>query len=45
MLTYGRDHIHGNDSFFLQKITTNDLGKIESGQAQYSAMCYEDGGL
>ncbi len=42
----GEITVCGSDSFsFLQKITTNDLGKIENGQAQYSAMCYEDGGI
>ena len=38
--------ISGADSFdFLQKITTNDLSKLQIGQAQYSVMCYEDGGI
>ena len=38
--------ISGNDAFaFLQKLTTNDLGKLQVGQAQYSVMCYEDGGI
>ena len=40
----GEITVCGSDSFsFLQKITTNDLGKIENGQAHYSAMCYENG--
>ncbi len=26
-------------------VTINDVGKIEVGQAQYSAMCYGDGGI
>lgn len=30
---------------FLQKMTTNDVSKIEVGQAQYSALCKEDGGV
>jgi aminomethyltransferase len=30
---------------FLNKITTNDVSKLEIGQVQYSAMCYPDGGL
>ena len=31
--------ISGNDAFaFLQKLTTNDLGKLQVGQAQYSVM-------
>ena len=28
----------------LQKLLTNDVSKLEDGQAQYTAMCYEDGG-
>lgn len=28
---------------FLQKITLNDLSKMEIGQAQYNAFCYENG--
>ena len=30
---------------FLQKMTINDVEKLQVGQAQYSAMCYPDGGL
>ncbi len=29
---------------FLQKMMTNDISKIKDGGAQYTAMCYEDGG-
>ncbi|ARK31421.1 glycine cleavage system aminomethyltransferase GcvT [Halalkalibacter krulwichiae] len=29
---------------FLQKLMTNDVSKIVDGQAQYTAMCYENGG-
>ncbi|WP_432355350.1 glycine cleavage system aminomethyltransferase GcvT [Sporosarcina sp. A2] len=29
---------------FLQKLVTNDVSKLVDGQAQYTAMCYEDGG-
>ncbi|MEC2056896.1 glycine cleavage system aminomethyltransferase GcvT [Peribacillus psychrosaccharolyticus] len=29
---------------FLQKIMTNDVQKLTDGRAQYSAMCYENGG-
>lgn len=29
---------------FLQKLLTNDISKIKDGQAQYTAMCYPDGG-
>ena len=30
---------------FLQKITVNDVSKLTPGKAQYSAMCFEDGGI
>jgi len=30
---------------FLQKLTINDVSKLEVGQAQYSAMCFEHGGI
>lgn len=30
---------------FLQKIMTNDVSKLVNGQAQYTAMCYENGGI
>jgi aminomethyltransferase len=30
---------------FVQYITTNDASKLIDGQVQYSAMCYEDGGI
>ena len=29
----------------IQKVTINDASKLEPGKAQYSAMCYEDGGI
>ncbi|GAA0350709.1 glycine cleavage system aminomethyltransferase GcvT [Bacillus horti] len=29
---------------YLQKMLTNDVAKIQDGQAQYSIMCYPDGG-
>jgi aminomethyltransferase len=29
----------------VQKLTINDISTLEVGQAQYSAMCYEDGGI
>ncbi len=29
---------------FLQKMVTNDVSKLQDGQAQYTAMCYVDGG-
>ena len=38
--------ISGPDAFsFLQKITTNDLKQLKFGQAQYSLMCNENGGI
>lgn len=30
---------------FLQKLTVNDVSKLQQGRAQYSAMCYDDGGI
>lgn len=30
---------------FLQKLTVNDVAKLAAGQAQYSLMCYPDGGV
>lgn len=30
---------------FLQQITTNDVSKLSDGQAQYTLMCYPDGGV
>ncbi|OEC03233.1 glycine cleavage system protein T [Lysinibacillus sphaericus] len=30
---------------FLQNLLSNDIAKIATGQAQYNAMCYEDGGV
>ncbi len=29
----------------VQKVTINDAAKLQIGQVQYSAMCYEDGGI
>jgi aminomethyltransferase len=41
----GEITVQGEDSLeYLQKLLTNDVSKLKSGQAQYSAMCYEDGG-
>ncbi|WP_342543494.1 glycine cleavage system aminomethyltransferase GcvT [Paenisporosarcina sp. FSL H8-0542] len=37
--------VRGEDSLvYLQKLLTNDVSKLQDGQAQYNAMCYEDGG-
>ncbi|TBL80574.1 glycine cleavage system aminomethyltransferase GcvT [Paenibacillus thalictri] len=30
---------------YLQQLTTNDVSALEDGQAQYSLMCYPDGGV
>lgn len=30
---------------YLQQLTTNDVSKLQDGQAQYSLMCYPDGGV
>jgi aminomethyltransferase len=30
---------------FLQRVTVNDVSKLTEGRAQYSAMCYDDGGI
>ena len=36
----------GTDSEeYLQKLMTNDVSKLVDGQAQYTAMCYMDGGI
>lgn len=42
----GEIFITGDDAFaFVQKITINDASKLQVGKAQYSAMCYENGGI
>lgn len=33
-----------NSLLYLQKLMTNDISKIKDGGAQYTAMCYENGG-
>ena len=30
---------------FVQRMTINDASSLDIGQVQYSAMCYEDGGI
>jgi aminomethyltransferase len=41
----GEVEVKGPDALsFVQKITTNDASKLVVGQAQYSIMCYPDGG-
>lgn len=42
----GEFFVEGPDALaFLQKLLSNDISKIAIGGAQYSAMCYEDGGV
>ncbi len=42
----GEFFVKGKDALaFIQKITTNDASKLEKGKVQYSAACYEDGGV
>lgn len=42
----GEFQVRGADALpFLQRMMTNDLGKMETGQALYTFMCYPDGGV
>tara|TARA_R100001143_G_scaffold63607_1_gene73985 strand:+ start:34940 stop:36037 length:1098 start_codon:yes stop_codon:yes gene_type:complete len=42
----GEFFISGEDALnLIQKVTINDASKLTPGKAQYSAMCYEDGGI
>jgi aminomethyltransferase len=42
----GEAMVTGADALaFLQKLTTNDVSKLEPGQCQYSLMCYQNGGV
>ena len=42
----GEIFVEGSDALsYLQKMLTNDISKITVGGAQYSALCYEDGGV
>ncbi len=42
----GEFEVRGKNAVsFLQKMTINDVSKLSTGRAQYSAMCYEDGGI
>lgn len=41
----GEVEVKGSESLhYLQKMMTNDLSKLKNGAAQYTAMCYENGG-
>lgn len=42
----GEFEVRGADAFaFVQRMTTNDVTKLTEGGVQYSAMCYDDGGI
>lgn len=42
----GEFEVTGKDALaFVQKVTVNDASVLSMGKAQYSAMCYEDGGI
>jgi glycine cleavage system T protein (aminomethyltransferase) len=42
----GEVEVWGKDALaFVQKITINDASKLAPGRVQYSAMCYDDGGI
>lgn len=42
----GEVEIYGKNALdFVQKLTINDASKLEVGKAQYSAMCYAEGGI
>ncbi len=42
----GEVEIRGKGALaFVQKVTINDAAKLTEGRVQYSAMCYEDGGI
>jgi aminomethyltransferase len=42
----GEFEIYGSDALkFIQYLTLNDASKLEKGNVQYSAMCFEDGGI
>ncbi|WP_429885774.1 glycine cleavage system aminomethyltransferase GcvT [Geoalkalibacter halelectricus] len=42
----GEIEVQGRDALaFLQELTINDVARLANGQAQYTAMCYPDGGV
>ncbi|MBM4167582.1 MAG: glycine cleavage system aminomethyltransferase GcvT [Ignavibacteria bacterium] len=42
----GEFRIRGSDATaFLQRVTINDVSRLDPGRVQYTAMCYEDGGM
>lgn len=42
----GEFYIHGPEALdLLQKVTVNDVSKLVEGKAQYTCMCFENGGI
>jgi aminomethyltransferase len=42
----GEVEVWGRDALeFVQRITVNDASRLDDGKVQYSAMCYNDGGI
>ena len=42
----GEFQVRGKDALpFLQRVTVNDVAKLTEGRVQYSAMCYDNGGI
>jgi aminomethyltransferase len=42
----GEFYVRGKGALsFLQKVTINDVARLKLGRVQYTAMCYEDGGI
>ncbi|HET8864600.1 MAG TPA: glycine cleavage system aminomethyltransferase GcvT [Gracilimonas sp.] len=42
----GEFYIHGPEALdLIQKVTVNDASKLTEGKAQYTCMCYDDGGI
>lgn len=42
----GEFEVGGKDALnFLQRVTINDVSKLDEGRVQYTAMCYDDGGI
>lgn len=42
----GEVEVWGRDALaFVQRVTINDAARLSEGRVQYSAMCYEDGGI
>jgi aminomethyltransferase len=42
----GEVELWGNDALaFVQSVTVNDASRLVDGRVQYSAMCYDDGGI